>query len=486
MTNQVQNQVLFPSETAIGSGSGPPAPSAPSNLDIDTDTSDADHVILTWTNNAVPTTNDVWVSLNGAPYVFLASVAGATATYTDTSGGWADGDVRDYKVQACAGSCSAFSNVASGSYNLGALQAGAYNYPTLIIDFAGIDTAGSGVATQLNLPKLRKIKGSNLGFTGEPLATFDVSQLAIVEGSVSFNSCANLTTANFPALVSTGGGFDLGSCASLATLTAPVLATINGTLDLSNSGTFSVSFPALTSVVSIACLTSGLTSFAANALTGVQNDVSFSGSGDLASIGFNALQDIGSATNSGLDLSGIGGAAISFPVLNNIGGPGGGTFTCANSAITSLNLAGLAGVGGDFDCSNTGSLAVINIASLGTIFNGGFNLNTCSALTTLTLGNGTNFIDLSTSPLLANLTLPNFLFPDGGFISFAGCSIPAGNSAAGTGINGILARGVASGVTSDEFDLDGGSNAGLSALSVQGTADYNTLTTAGNIVNINV
>jgi hypothetical protein len=77
--------------------------------------------------------------------------------------------------------------------------------------------------------------------------------------------------------------------------------------------------------------------------------------------------------------------------------------------------------------------------------------------------------------------LGNFILADGG------SSITAtGNALSAASIEQILARCVASGVTTDTILLDGGTNANLASLSAQGQADYATLFAAGNNTSINL
>jgi len=80
---------------------------------------------------------------------------------------------------------------------------------------------------------------------------------------------------------------------------------------------------------------------------------------------------------------------------------------------------------------------------------------------------------------LTTVAVPLWVVTDGTTPTFTDCALLAGVSASGTGINGILARGVASGVTACDFELDGGTNA---APTGQGIVDKGVLILAGNTV----
>jgi hypothetical protein len=75
--------------------------------------------------------------------------------------------------------------------------------------------------------------------------------------------------------------------------------------------------------------------------------------------------------------------------------------------------------------------------------------------------------------------MPSFVITDGATLDFSGCGIAVGNSAAGTGIDGILRRGVASGTTVSIYALAGGTN---TAPDAAGLVDKGILIGAGNTV----
>lgn len=93
---------------------------------------------------------------------------------------------------------------------------------------------------------------------------------------------------------------------------------------------------------------------------------------------------------------------------------------------------------------------------------------------------GGNIVQFDASPVLTTLSLPVVIFGNPVVsLSATGCALSAASVA------GLLARCVASGLTTATIQMQGGTNAGLASLSAQGQADYAALTTAGNTVILN-
>ena len=93
-----------------------------------------------------------------------------------------------------------------------------------------------------------------------------------------------------------------------------------------------------------------------------------------------------------------------------------------------------------------------------------------------TVGLSGNTFDTQGCTLLQTISVPVWLPTDGLIINCAGCALNAAS------VNQILARCVASGVTTCTIDLSGGTNA---APSGQGITDKADLITAGNTVTTN-
>lgn len=140
---------------------------------------------------------------------------------------------------------------------------------------------------------------------------------------------------------------------------------------------------------------------------------------------------------------------------------GGNLFLDSLFVINNLDLSSLIRVTGDLHFSLEGffggTLTVLNLPSLVTV-------------------GGDLFCD---NTAFTSVSIPNLVMHNGGTYAFDsnGLDIPS--------VEGILARGIASGVTSASIFLDGGTNAGLSSLSAQAQADYATLVGLGNTVSTN-
>jgi hypothetical protein len=80
---------------------------------------------------------------------------------------------------------------------------------------------------------------------------------------------------------------------------------------------------------------------------------------------------------------------------------------------------------------------------------------------------------------LTTISFPNLVFENGNIYAFDGSALSAAS------VQHILARAKAAGVTHCFITLDGGTNAGYAALSLQGQTDYDDLIAAGNSVSIN-
>jgi hypothetical protein len=145
-------------------------------------------------------------------------------------------------------------------------------------------------------------------------------------------------------------------------------------------------------------------------------------------------------------------ASISAPMLNVVADQ----FVVANNPLlTSVNFPKLTSVQSTFDASFSG-LTALNLP--------------------LMTNAGGDFL-VNANPGLATLSFPNLIFTvDGSLINFNGCALTAAS------VNHILARCMASGLTSANINLQGGTSA---APTGQGVADKAALIAAGNNVTTN-
>ena len=146
------------------------------------------------------------------------------------------------------------------------------------------------------------------------------------------------------------------------------------------------------------------------------------------------------------------GYTISFPNLTTVST----NFDCSgNTVMTSLGLAALSSIDGQFIADSSTALISIDLSSLVSV-SLDFTAIGCSSLTTL--------------------LVPIWLPTDGTNISLSGCALDAAT------VNLILARCVAAGVTTCTIDLSGGTN---SPPTGQGILDAAALVLAGNTVTTN-
>lgn len=457
------------------SNSAPSSVAAPSNPDID-DASISTSVTFTWTNNASPaaTTNEIWSQKNGGAYALLGTVAGNVATFTDNAPGLVNGDERFYKVRACNGTtCSAFTDPRSVALRLGTLGIANYNSPFLVIHFGNFDTASAGVVLTVNFALLRRVKSAGLDL-----------------GSVFLDNEANLVSVSMPSLQTVPDSFLGFTCPKFTTLVLTSLQTIGNSFQFGGANiTGNFALPALTSVVGLFDVDSNplLTGLSVPVLSTVGADC-FVHLTAISNASFPSLQSVGGNFRLGENVNLL---TVSCPALTTIGG---GLSTFNSAGMTSMSFPVLANMGGaSISCSGCTALLAANFPALIAVGAGigmDVDFSNCTALASISFPNMFLIGDFAFSgcAVLTSVTLTNATFSDGGFIlDFFGDAVAAGNSLAGTGINGILHRGAVSPgpLTSDNFNLNGGTNAGAAALSAQGTADAAFLTGNGNTVTLN-
>lgn len=409
-------------------------PAAPSNLLISPASTNGNN-IMSWTASGpgpAPTSYQIWRSVNGGAYAQVGSVGGGVTTFTHVAAMPA-ADQWYYEVRACnADGCSAFTDPAGifetfeRKVNTGVVT---YSFPFLQMVFQNIDISAQLATTTVSLPKLHTVNGYYGIYNNSALASLNQDSLVSVHGvlcQVSNNS--PLTTINLPALTTVDGGyFNVQVSATLTTLNIPVLATVAGTFYCASCPLLTtLSAPALAgTIAALAGSQSGFTSFSMPNLTAV------SGTFDL-----------------------------SF---------------CSN--LTSINIGSLSTVGGDFNINECAfsTLTLSSVTSIGQTFTGDTQVN----LTSLSMPNltsiGFSFLFNSCTNLVT-VSMPNVIYTDGNTIDLDADALSAAS------VNEILARGVASGLTSEFIDLSGGTNA---APSGQGIVDKATLIGNGCTVNTN-
>lgn len=244
---------------------------------------------------------------------------------------------------------------------------------------------------------------------------------------------ANVASISFPTLVRAFGlptSFMATGLALLSSVSLPKLKRVDGNLDISNN-------PNLTSLdlSSLQIVTGGALFLGSDKLTGA--------------ISFPKLV----STASDLQLQGNSLiTSISLPLFQTCGGI---FAVSSNTSLISLSCPVLATVTGELQCFGCTVITSFSFPQLNSI-GGNCTFNGCT--------------------LLNSISFPNVLFQNGATITFNADALAAAS------VNQVLARGVASGVNTCDFELGAGTNA---APTGQGVADKATLIGQGNTVNTN-
>ena len=271
----------------------------------------------------------------------------------------------------------------------------------------------------------------------------------------------NVAAISFPTLIRAFGGgtsFKADGLAALVSVSLPALVRVDGALDLANN-------PALTTLTftSLNIISAGGLLLASNNLTGA--------------ISFPALTFVGA------DVQFQSNANIEFQRHSFIGGNLVGR-SCA--ALTSVVFTSLATIGAGLDMTLETLLAALSfpaLTSVGGVSGGDIVFNGCPALVSasfpaLTTTNPINFFVINGSSCAAftTISIPQLVITDGFIVTFDSCLLSAAS------VNQVLARGIASGVTATDFELNSPGNA---APSGQGVVDKAALILAGNTCNTN-
>jgi hypothetical protein len=389
-----------------------------------------------------------------------------------------------------------------------------------LIQLADLNFNNCGALTTIDFSSLQNSNGSLEFNNAISLVSPNLSSLTVVTTSLFFNNCSAMTSFSVPSLVSVGGIFDLNGATTLNTLTITNLATVGIGIDLQGTALTTFSAPALTTIggglvlsglalnvlslpvlanmgtLSADGLIGTLANFSLPSLLHVTtSDMGFNNSASLTSISAPALIDV----SGDIRLDGCSGL-VSFSVASLT--QANAIISAGNTNLTTVDFTSLVQIVADFDFSNCTSLTALSIPTAGFTITGTFNASGCTSLATVSIGSGATFSGQFTltgdsslvSLSVSNATFAAFLTADScgslttvtlGTTTFLdnGQTITFDSDALNqASVDGILHRGVVSGVTTLDFELANGTNATPSAT---GLADKATLILAGNIVNTN-
>lgn len=341
--------------------------------------------------------------------------------------------------------------------------------------YAQVGTVGGGVTTFTHavvVPvndqwyyKVRACTGGVCSAFTDPAGIFNTFSKLVNTGTVVysfpflqfvFNDFAignevALTTVSTPKLRKTTGQYIIVNNAVFTTLDASSLITGQGVGVAGPSLITAISFPALTSSTDYFTFrdNASLVSVSAPLLSTVSSQLQFQNTTALVSVNLPSLTVIGS------DITGqnSGAQTISMPLLISVGA----SITCTDlHLLTTINLPLLQSVLAPIDFTNALVLTSVSFPSLTTVGDAIF---------------------FTGSANLVTVSIPVALFADIGIaIDFNACLLNAAS------VNGILARGVASATTTDDYELNTPGNA---APTGQGLLDKATLIGLGNTVNTN-
>jgi hypothetical protein len=316
-----------------------------------------------------------------------------------------------------------------------------------------------------SFPSLTTVSGS-MEFTGSSISSLDANSLTSIGVELNLTSCG-LSTLSMTSLTTVGVDI-LIDCNLLTTITLTSLQTVS-------SGTnavvtqFQINAPNLTSL-DLSNLTSiGLTS------SGASFGLTFKVT-SLVNMSLPKLSSVAAATSI---FCNFGPVNFSAPLL--IATDGDIDFD-NNTLLASLSLPAYQTNGELFDLHNCTALTTLSLPSLVSVVDT-LRFDGCTALTSVscpsltTISNiGLNPFGSANCPLLTSTNFPVLICLDGLIYDLSGCTLNAAS------VNQLLARGVASGTTSADYELNTPGNA---APTGQGIVDKATLITAGNTVNTN-
>lgn len=256
----------------------------------------------------------------------------------------------------------------------------------------------------------------------QQLTIMQFNDLQFVNQTVNIRSCMALTTINFPELLYINGNIDLFNCRVITNLLFPKLKVIKGSFNMSAMPLLtSISFPELTTIMNLVNPTTmtGLTTLSMPKLKFIGGGFTPNLSA-LTSFNFPELETIGGAGFAPLTASAC--TTISLPKLKNVSIY---THPTLNAAMTILSLPSLQSCYTGFTCISK-PLTSISLPSL--LDTGIINITSNASLTNVSLDslvrtyartNALGTVDtngnfnISSSPLLATLTLQSLVQADG-------------------------------------------------------------------------
>lgn len=259
-----------------------------------------------------------------------------------------------------------------------------------------------------------------------------------------------LVTFSFPFLQFHIGDFQIASQAATTTISVPKLHTCTGEFSANNDNV-------LTTLVTTSLKTA--------------NDIAIFTNPSLTGVSLPALTSTASffAVNDNLVMT-----SLSLPLLVSVGS----SFEAHdNAAMTTLSVPVLATVGTFLNAGTNAALLSFSFPSLvsaGGDITGGASGLTSMSMPVYTVMNGNLLFD--TCGVLVTVSIPNIIFQDGSTITFDSDLLNVAS------VNQVLARGVASGTTTADYELNTPGNA---APAGQGAIDKATLIGLGNTVNTN-
>ena len=276
----------------------------------------------------------------------------------------------------------------------------------------------------------------DLTATNTTRSSIVLTNLTLVDRSVTITGNTSATTVSVPSLGSVGGSVSLSGNTSATTVSAPSLGAVGGSVSLSgNTSATSVSLPNLTNVTGSVSIHDNVsaTIISTPALGSVGGTVSLSGNtsattidlGGLGSVGGSVSLD-GNTSATTIDLGGLGsvGGSVSLDGntsattidLGGLGSVGGSVSLSGNTRVTSVSLPALTRVVRDVTISDNASATSVSAPSLATVGGGVFLTGNTSATTVsvpslATVGGG---VSLSGNTSATTVSVPSLATVGGG------------------------------------------------------------------------
>ncbi len=342
---------------------------------------------------------------------------------------------------------------------------------------AGVLTVNQSNLAVLSLPRLTNLAGLTLGHLN--LTTLNLPVLTEINGDFLYDTVGGILILNFDHLTTLSGNLTTTNSGPLTTLTANLITDV-GQVSLLNSGALAtVSFNSLLTCQGIIVqFFSGMATINCPVMTLDVGDFIVDSS-NITTLNF---PNLASAVNISLTSWTYNSAVLSFPSLTNITsfnlvGMGGaittlslavlfivgGDFTVSNHSLTTLLVNSLKVVAGGIIIQNHGftTLSFPNLTVVGTII----GITNGSALTdvNLPLISGIATIIINNNASLININAPG-MFSTAAFQDYSGNALPQSE------VDGIINECVTGGLIGGELHLDGGTNSAPSAAGLAAVA----------------